>query len=131
MLSLWGSNGHLLLKKNRNATMTQLRQNFMSQFLYTLLVSVFIFSLSGCAGNKQRTPTDEEIAAALAQEKVEKQREIEKQRTEEKKRQEMAKSEIDMAMKEPPVDLNKFDYETYFGNLIVNRRESLRPERIM
>ena len=75
--------------------MKKSRLHYMKQLFNYSLVTVFVFVLSGCVGHvnhgvrsKQAIPTDEEIVADLARQKIESQKKQEEQRINEAKRQE-------------------------------------------
>lgn len=96
--------------------MTQSRQFFIFRLLNSVLVIALVFVLSSCAGSEQRNPTNEEIAAALAKEKVDKKKTEEDQKAYKQKQDYLAKSQIDQMMKYQSIDVGTFDIERFFGD---------------
>jgi len=88
--------------------------------MFTLPRHVFLAGIAllcvSCSSTTTKAPTEQEIDAALAQEKLEKQRAMETL-------QAMAKSKIDMITKKKLVNLEKWDFKTYFGSEYIENRK--------
>jgi len=79
-------------------------------------LAIIVLLFFGCSSTPTKQPTEQEIDAALAQQRLEKHRAMEKRRAEEKAQQKIAKSKIDIIVTEELVNLKKWDFKTYFGS---------------
>ena len=71
-------------------------------------------SIVGCASNKQRIPTDEEIAAALAQEKIKKEQEAQEAGKIAQQRQVLVDAKVNEIINSTPTRMTKNELSTFF-----------------